>query len=64
LARDPVPVNVRFQYALSYLLRAGRPVEALEQIELGLQEDPLSLLLQINRAGCLAAAGRDEVAAE
>jgi serine/threonine-protein kinase len=63
IARDPVPVNVRFQYALSYLLRAGRPVEALQQIELGLQEDPLNLLLRINRAGCLAAAGRDEEAA-
>jgi serine/threonine protein kinase/tetratricopeptide (TPR) repeat protein len=64
MARDPVPLNVRFQYALSYLLRAGRPGEALQQIELGLQEDPLNLLLQINRAGCLAAAGRDEEAAE
>jgi tetratricopeptide (TPR) repeat protein len=64
MARDPVPVNLRFQYALSYLLRVGRPVEALEQLELGLQEDPLNPLLQINRAGCLAAAGRDEQAAE
>jgi serine/threonine-protein kinase len=63
MARDPVPVNVRFQYALSYLLRAGRPVEALQQIELGLQEDPLNLLLRINRAGCLVAVGRDEEAA-
>jgi tetratricopeptide (TPR) repeat protein len=64
MARDPVPVNVRFQYALGYLLRVGRPVEALQQIELGLQEDPLNLLLRINRAGCLAAAGRDDEAAE
>jgi serine/threonine protein kinase/Tfp pilus assembly protein PilF len=63
-ARDPVPVNVRLQYALGYLLRAGRPVEALQQIELGLQEDPLNLLLRINRAGCLVAAGRDEEAVE
>ena len=63
-ARDPVPVHVRLQYALGYLLRAGRPVEALQQIELGLQEDPLNLLLRINRAGCLVAAGRDEEAAE
>jgi serine/threonine-protein kinase len=64
MARDPVPVNVRFPFALGYLLRAGRPVEALQQIELGLQEDPLNPLLRINRAGCLVAAGRDEEAAE
>ncbi len=64
MARDPVPVNVRLQYALGYLLRAGRPVEALQQMELGLQEDPLNLILRINRAGCLVAAGRDEEAAE
>jgi tetratricopeptide (TPR) repeat protein len=64
MARDPVPVNVRFQYALGYLIRVGRPVEALQQIELGLQEDPLNLLLRINRASCLAAAGRDDEAAE
>ncbi|MGD1072333.1 MAG: protein kinase [Bryobacteraceae bacterium] len=62
-ARDPVPINVRLPYALGYLLRAGRPVEALQQIELGLREDPLNLLLRLNRAGCLAAAGRDEEAA-
>jgi len=64
MARDPVPVNVRLPYALGYLLRAGRPAEALRQIELGLQEDPLNLTLRLNRAGCLAAAGRDEEAAE
>jgi eukaryotic-like serine/threonine-protein kinase len=64
MSRDPVPVNVRFQYALGYLLRVGRPVEALQQIDLGLQEDPLNPLLRINRAGFLAAAGRDEEAAE
>ena len=64
MARDPVPVNVRLPYALGYLLITGRPVEALQQIELGLQEDPLNLSLRINRAGCLAAAGRDEEAAE
>ena len=64
MARDPVPVNVRFQYALGYLQRAGRPVEALQQIKLGLQQDPLNVLLRINRAGCLVAAGRDEEAAE
>jgi TolB-like protein/Tfp pilus assembly protein PilF len=62
-ARDPVPINVRFPYALGYLLRAGRPAEALRQLEIGLKEDPLNLILRLNRAGCLAAAGRDDDAA-
>ena len=64
MARDPVPVTVRSMYAMGYLLRTGRPAEALQQIELGLQEDPLNLILRLNRAVCLAAAGRDEEAAE
>jgi serine/threonine protein kinase/Tfp pilus assembly protein PilF len=62
-ARDPVPINVRFPYALGYLLQVGRPDEALRQLELGLREDPLNLTLRLNRAGCLAAAGREEEAA-
>ena len=37
--------------------------EAVHQIDLGLQEDPLNSVLRLNRAGCLAAAGRDEEAA-
>jgi len=64
MARDPVPVLVRLDYAGGYLMPSGRPTEALQQIELGLQDDPLNLLLRLNRAGCLAAAGRDEEAAE
>jgi eukaryotic-like serine/threonine-protein kinase len=62
-ARDPVPINVRFPYALGYFLPLGRPAEAIQQLELGLREDPLNLTLRLNRAGCLAAAGRDEEAA-
>jgi eukaryotic-like serine/threonine-protein kinase len=62
-ARDPVPINVRFPYALGYLLRDGRPDEAIRQLDLGLREDPLNVILRLNRAGCLAAAGRDEEAA-
>jgi len=61
-ARDPVPINVRFPYALGYLLPAGHPAEALQQLELGLREDPLNVTLRLNRAGCFAAAGRDEEA--
>jgi len=62
-ARDPVPLNVRLYYSL-YLLLVGRPAEALQHTEYGLQEDPLNLTLRINRAGILAAADRDAEAVE
>jgi serine/threonine-protein kinase len=64
MARDPVPVNVRVYCARGYLLLSGRAAEAVQQLERGLQEDPLNLTLLFNRTVCLAAAGRDEEAAE
>jgi len=64
MASDPVPVFVRSLYAFNYLLPIGRPAEALQQLELALQEDPLNILLRHNWAACLAGAGRDEEAAE
>jgi tetratricopeptide (TPR) repeat protein len=63
LARDPVPVYARFFYEV-HLRLTGRPAEALQQLELALQEDPLNILLRSNRASCLVAAGRDEEAAK
>jgi eukaryotic-like serine/threonine-protein kinase len=63
MARDPVPVMVHALYAVAYLLPAGQPVEALQQWELGLREDPLNIELRGGRANSLAAAGRDEEAA-
>ena len=63
IAHDPVPGNVRLYYSL-HLMRVGRPAEALQQAELGLQEDPLNPLQLINRASYLAAVGRTEEAAE
>jgi tetratricopeptide (TPR) repeat protein len=44
-------------------MRIGRPAEAVQQAEFGLQEDPLNLLLRINRASYLAADDRAEDAA-
>jgi len=64
MARDPVPALVRLQYAIGYLLRTGRPAEAVQQMELALREDPLSIFLRFHRAACLAAAGRDEEATQ
>jgi len=63
MARDPVPVRIRFLYAVNYLLPTGQPDEALRQVELGLREDPLNIELRGSRAASLAAAGRDEEAA-
>jgi len=63
MARDPVPVFVRLFCAMSYLLPTGRPAEAVQQIELALQEDPLNILLRLSLANCLIAAGHDEEAA-
>lgn len=63
MARDPVPVDVRLIYAVVYLRLTGRLVESLQQLELGLQEDPLNLTLRMYRVGCLASIGRDEEAA-
>jgi len=57
-ARNPVPVNVRLPYALGYFLRMGRPAEAIQQIELGLREDPLNLLLRLNLIVTEGSAGR------
>jgi eukaryotic-like serine/threonine-protein kinase len=62
MARDPVPGFVRHLYAAAYLLLTGRAAEAVQQIDLALQEDPLNLLLRNSRAACLIAAGRDEEA--
>jgi serine/threonine protein kinase/Tfp pilus assembly protein PilF len=63
MARDPVSVNVRLYYTW-YLQVIGKPAEAVQQIILGLQSDPLNLTLRQNRAVFLAGAGRDEEAAE
>ena len=63
IAHDAVPSNVRLYYSL-HLMKIGRPAEAVQQAELGLQEDPLNPLLLVNRASYLAAAGRAEDAAE
>jgi Tfp pilus assembly protein PilF len=63
MARDPVPAFVRPHYGMGFLLRTGRPAEAVQQLELALREDPLNFLLLANRAYCLAADGRDDESA-
>ncbi len=43
MARDPVPIFVPDWYAIAYVLRTGHAAEALQQVELALEEDPLNL---------------------
>ena len=62
MARDPISPLVRWLYATSYLWSMGRPAEALQQLELALQQDPLNPSVLLYRAIILVAAGRDEEA--
>jgi hypothetical protein len=47
IARDPVPVFVRRNYAQAYLLPTGRTAEAVQQLGLALQEDPLNVFCEL-----------------
>jgi serine/threonine-protein kinase len=58
MARPPVSPLVRFLYAVAYLTPTGRTDDALQQLELALQEDPLNATTLLNRAICLVASGR------
>jgi eukaryotic-like serine/threonine-protein kinase len=60
MAREPVSRDIRFWYGNHYLLPIGRPVEAVEAMEWGLQQDPLNLLYRHHLAVGLRHAGRPE----
>jgi TolB-like protein/predicted Ser/Thr protein kinase len=60
LAGDAVSPQVRQWHGLFYLLPVGRPENAIEELERGLQEDPLSLTGRCALAHSLIAAGRYE----
>jgi serine/threonine-protein kinase len=47
---EPVPPMVRFRYALYRLHTLGRMSDAMEQIRLGLDSDPLSMILHYSMA--------------
>ena len=64
-AREPIPSWVRASFAWRYLFPMGRLTEALAELELALQEDPLNYPARMFRVYCLWAAGREgEVPAE
>jgi TolB-like protein/predicted Ser/Thr protein kinase len=62
LAMTAVPVSslVRMQYALLHLLPFGRAREAVEEMELALEQDPLNVMFRNNLANVLNAAGMPE----
>ena len=64
MSDDPVPALARWHYAAFYLLPTGRAEEAIQQLDLGLHEDPLNLVMRLNRATGLFVAGREEQATQ
>jgi tetratricopeptide (TPR) repeat protein len=55
---EPVPTLVRIRYITFYLLRLGRLTEAAEQSRLGLETDPLSMLLHFSMVQSMFYAGQ------
>jgi tetratricopeptide (TPR) repeat protein len=60
MAREPVPTYVRWYYAATYLLPAGRVRESAEQCGRGLKDDPLSFTGRFHAAAALLAAGKED----
>jgi TolB-like protein len=60
MAREPVSCHVLFWYGNHYLLPMGRPLDAMEAMARGLDEDPINLLYRHHFAVCLRHAGRLE----
>jgi serine/threonine-protein kinase len=56
---DAIPSAVHDLYGSFYLLPAGRLLEAWEELERAVKEDPLSVVVRTRYAICLLAAGRD-----
>ena len=60
MAHEPVSRDIRFWYGNHYLLPIGRPLEAVEAMAWGLEEDPLNLLYRHHYAVGLRHADRPE----
>jgi serine/threonine-protein kinase len=58
MGRQPISPWTRNMFGLFYLLYAGRPAEAVVEITLALEDDPLALSLRYALGACLLAAGR------
>ncbi len=58
MAHDPVPPRVRQWCGFMYLLPIGRAEEAVQQCELGVQEDPLNVIARTSLGAALLNAQR------
>jgi serine/threonine-protein kinase len=58
-AREPIQPSVRARYGYFYLVPIGRSLEAVEQLERALQDDPLNTVFGSVSAMSLGAARRD-----
>jgi TolB-like protein/Tfp pilus assembly protein PilF len=58
MARDPVPPRVRQWYGYMHLLSMGQAEEAVQQHELGIQDDPLNVVARTTLAQCFLNVGR------
>ena len=52
MAAEPVPTMVRLRYAVNYLVSSRRIPDAMEQIRLALESDPLCMPLHLCMALC------------
>jgi serine/threonine-protein kinase len=59
MTHEPVPLDVRRLYGFFYLMLTGRPLDAAEELQHLVEEDPLNLWLRLRLAACLQAADRD-----
>jgi TolB-like protein len=59
MAQEPVPALVRAVYAAYFLLALGRPLDAAQQMELAVQDDPLNGRYHEILGLCLEASGKD-----
>jgi serine/threonine-protein kinase len=64
MAATPVPLMVRFRYAQFYLHPFGRFAEAIEQMQLALDADPVSVVRHFTMASTLYSARRYREAME
>jgi hypothetical protein len=60
MAHEPISRDVRFWYGNHYLLPISRPLEAVEAMAWGLEQDPLNLMYRHHLAVGLRHAGRPE----
>ena len=64
LAAQQVPPEVRFRYALFYLVPLGRFREALDQVERAVEQDPLNVLFRAMFSLILGSESPDRAAVE